>query len=717
MIRRSVGLALVAALVAIALPRAARADVTGIGVPDLVELQIQDANGNFKAPATDQDRLFYFNRAHCECALAGATNGTQFKLRLHIKDKPATSFDSSAPFWSGSSCEDATLRAQCEETQTAVAHYDTDLVSTTTDYGFSLLELMSPSHTKMHTTCPSKDAGTGTITLLVDTAGNGTLEKVTGFDVKYDTKAPDLPGSPVAVGGEGAIDITFDPPTSTTDLLYYQALCSLAGTGTVVPTAKVPAAGARYRTAFQLCSSTAEDVTFRDVQVPNSDGKTSTALDTLDAGFLCGEAAGTATDVRIEGLVNGTAYNVILLAIDKYGNAGAIRFVGSVTPVPVTDFWEDEQGQGSQVESGFCLISDTYGDGGPLTDAMRSFRDDTLASNGLGRAFTSFYYAHVAWIGEYARAWWPLRIVLAVVLLPFVLLAIAWHALTLPGLLAVFAAAWWLRRRRRRAVPRAVLASAAGLAILIGSGAARAQTDDDWDAAAIDETEVTIDVPKWVVGVKLGPYVPDIDRQFQQQTGKTTRPYHEMFGGYNLVPMVDIDRVVWDGFGQVTVGGSIGFLTKTAHAFANGSTPGGMDRPRSDGDSNSFRMIPMALLAGYRFTYLDDQWGVPIVPYARGGLAYYAWWVKAPNSNLAYVEEGGTRQTGIGASLGLQGAVGISIRAERIDPDSASSMRQGGISHAAFYGELQAGWVDGFGNAKRLSLGDKTWFAGVNFEF
>ena len=60
----------------------------------------------------------------------------------------------------------------------------------------------------------------------------------------------------------------------------------------------------------------------------------------------------------------------------------------------------------------------------------------------------------------------------------------------------------------------------------------------------------------------------------------------------------------------------------------------GTNRPRA-GDTNSFRLIPIGFEAGYRYTQLDDDWGIPIVPYARGGLAYDVWWVNAPSGSFA----------------------------------------------------------------------------------
>src|SRR5205814_8788929 len=102
-----------------------------------------------------------------------------------------------------------------------------------------------------------------------------------------------------------------------------------------------------------------------------------------------------------------------------------------------------------------------------------------------------------------------------------------------------------------------------------------------------------------------------------------------------------------------------------------------------------------------------------------GGLAYYIWWITAPNGNYARIcDENGENcgNKALGASLGLRGAVGLAIRAERIDASAAMSMRNSGIQHAGIYGELSLAKVDGFGPDKKLSVGAATWLAGVDFE-
>jgi hypothetical protein len=328
-------------------------------------------------------------------------------------------------------------------------------------------------------------------------------------------------------------------------------------------------------------------------------------------------------------------------------------------------------------------------------------------------------------------------VLFGVVLLPFVLIALAWHVLTLPGLVLLLAAAWWLRRRRgRRAGARGrIAAAAAGLAAcVLATGAAHAQSDEFWtDTGEIVDgsTDLGPVEPSWIVGLQLGPYVPGIDAQFHDQAKgfDSYYPYRHMFGGANFMPELEVDRVVAHAYGQITAGGSIGFLDKKAHPYVDKTVPGG-DRPIVDTDYNTFRMLPLTAQAGYRFTYLDDRFGIPIVPYAKGGLAYYLWWMQAPSGNFSYVGDDnchpaptapakgcGDKEKAAGGSMGLIGSIGLSLRAERIDTDAAHSMQDSGIMHAGFYAELQASWVDTFGSKNRLSVGDATWFAGVNFEF
>jgi hypothetical protein len=485
----------------------------------------------------------------------------------------------------------------------------------------------------------------------------------------------------------------------------------------------------------------------------------------LDPALVCGEAnTGTARSLRIGGLKNGVKYKVALLAIDAFGNVAATYFSSTITPKPAIDLWEDLNNRDSAIDGG-CLLATTYGDQGPLTQALRAFRDDTLGRTRAGRALTAAYYAS---IGALRVESWPARVGAGIALAPLVAVALGWHFLTLPGLAALVALAALATRRararRRRAATtagstdrlrppggrRALAAAAAGLAAALCVATPRAARADEfapyWEEPRDD---ANFDEParvRWHAGLRVGPYIPDIDLQFPRNEVTGLGPYEAMFGDwyttdgvddggaprvvrkrarvYQVLPMLDVDRIVWDRVGQLGVGGSAGYMQKRAYAYADGTDEDDPMRLRSTAARNTFRLIPLAATVTYRMTYLDDRWGIPIVPYVRAGLSYYLWWITAPNGNVAKVCDGGAsagsecadEDRALGATAGVQASAGIAIRAERVDAGAARSMRTSGIQHAGFYAEVFWGRVDGFGSETKLWVGDTTWFAGINFE-
>jgi hypothetical protein len=199
-------------------------------------------------------------------------------------------------------------------------------------------------------------------------------------------------------------------------------------------------------------------------------------------------------------------------------------------------------------------------------------------------------------------------------------------------------------------------------------------------------------------------------------TGVPTRHKQHV---YQILPMLDVDRIVWRGFGQVGVGGSLGYMQKSAYAYASGSSEDDGEMRLRSADKNTFRLIPLAATVTYRLTYADERWGIPVIPYVRAGLAYYMWWMSGSNGTSKVCDETNPSSCdkAYGGTPGVQASAGLAVRAERVDAAAARSMRNSGIQHAGFYGEVFWGRVDGFGSSSRLWVGDTTWFAGANFEF
>ncbi len=710
------------------------------------EIRLPDAVG-FKVPGTTLERDRYFNRASCLCS---KNTSRLFAAHLTFTGDPPAGLNETVQIFTGAGCDDPQLRPMQCGPRDSEGNVDSEKVPTeSVDSGIDVVlavdELIDPDGDGG---CPEEEAE-GTIWAIIDANNDNDIEDKPTTTVAFDTKPPPLPPSfTVAVGGEAAIQLAWRVPTANVaDIEYWQVLCAHQDVaGNARPAFDAPTHEARYQRTddADLCDtpeSLLEIETLAvqptDEAVPDPpDASLLAPLKAFDPAYICGEVNGDASGIRIEGLENNEPYQFVLVGVDRVGNYAGATIEGTVTPVPAVDFWEDLHGDGSDVEGGLCLVTAVYGEGGgpggAITSALRGFRDQTLASSAAGRWLTAAYYDHVAPLGALAQGSIAARVVFAIVLLPLVALALAWQLLTLPGLLlaVALAVAWRRSRRRGKSAPwlRPALGALAALLVLAPATAhAQASFDPYWeDDVDFDEHSPT-DV-QWHAGVKLGPYVPAIDAQSGGDA------YEEMFGGYAILPVFELDRIlVHVRGGQLGVGGSVGFFGKSAHPFLEvDPTPRDDVRDRSEGDETKFRMVPMAAHVVYRLTLLDDEWGIPVVPYLRGGLAYYLWWVRAPSGKLARVYEDAdgmscdpadpdasdcTANRALGGSLGVQGSIGLAVRAEQIDPSSAGSMRSSGIYHAGFYAELQLAKVDGFGSDTKLSLGDTTWFAGIDFEF
>jgi hypothetical protein len=717
-------------------------------------------NGKFFEPqAGSSDLLHYFNLAHCNCAKAnlGKPN-TVGTFNYLVRETGLSGVHFGVDFWAGTSCDDPTHRTggsspTCVQFDSS-PDIDNSLYPGGVYKNFNLYQVVNGTQTTVD--CLTLDNANNSIFALVDTAAGstnynysasqvvGTLNGETTTVSGTDTKPPPLPTAKLkATPNENEIDISWTPPTdNNTDIAYYQALCAIDEPDT--PPARSQTHSPQYVTTQATCPGTDIPMVELPTPTPLDNGEAEVtmpggAFGALDAKYICGQASsGTANSLQIKGLENGTAYQVILVSIDLHGNFSATYFDHTITPHLVTDFWEDLHDHGSQAQGGLCLLAETYGNDSALTRALRSFRDDTLGGSQAGRWLGRAYYATLARLGAYVHGSIALRALAAVALAPLVAFALLWHWLGLPVMLGVLAAAWWYRRRRRGAarrfpvqLGRRALGAAAGLGLIVlGAGSAHAGGGyqpywEDSDPTRQSEQEQVppgdSSLVEWHAGVRIGPYTPDIDNQLNQHPG----PFEQMFGTkQHLLTMLDVDRFLWTDFGQVGVGVSLGYWQKTARAF--GALMDGTPTTTRDASAhNALRLVPVALTATYRFTWFDDNYGVPVVPYVRGGFSYYVWWISI-NDHFARVCNGGGIEPSciggmpnkaLGASLGVQGSIGLAIRAERIDASAAMSMQQSGIQHAGIYGELSLAKVDGFGSDSKLSVGDRTWFAGVDFEF
>jgi len=65
---------------------------------------------------------------------------------------------------------------------------------------------------------------------------------------------------------------------------------------------------------------------------------------------------GTSSTFLVKGLLDGVNYNVVIAAVDNFGNVGPPSGIACGIPAPVNDFWKDYRNAGGQAGGGFCAL-------------------------------------------------------------------------------------------------------------------------------------------------------------------------------------------------------------------------------------------------------------------------------------------------------------------------------------------------------------------------
>ena len=184
-------------------------------------------------------------------------------------------------------------------------------------------------------------AKTSTVNCAGLTAGSTTLWAVVAQDGAALAFAPAValsvitatvaaPTAVSALAANGGIQVSWTPPADTSLVAGYQVLC-------------LPRPAAAAIAGYETCGLT----TSVDAGID---------LTPADITELCNaEVSATTTQVRLSGLVNGTAYTVAVIAIDPSGGVSALSPPATATPGPTTGFY-DKYKQAGGAASG-CAIA------------------------------------------------------------------------------------------------------------------------------------------------------------------------------------------------------------------------------------------------------------------------------------------------------------------------------------------------------------------------
>jgi hypothetical protein len=245
---------------------------------------------------------------------------------------------------------------------------------------------------------------------------------------------------------------------------------------------------------------------------------------------------------------------------------------------------------------------------------------------------------------------------------------------------------------------------------------------------------------RFAVELKFGPYSPNIDASagvhgtpfadlFPPNTGKTRPPGR-------LLTQVEFDyQFLHRWFGNFAIGNSVGFYRRTSHSFAyntdpttgNPTTACSTSGPAGDtcvrsGDTTALNVVPLSIMAVYRFDYLARRWKIPFVPYVKIGLAYYIWWIENGGGFLSIAQftppGSSSSQGGWGGTVGWTANPGGAFLLDVLDPAAARTIdAELGINHTYLFCEFNYADISGFGAANKLNLSDTTLNAGIAFEF
>jgi hypothetical protein len=182
---------------------------------------------------------------------------------------------------------------------------------------------------------------------------------------------------------------------------------------------------------------------------------------------------------------------------------------------------------------------------------------------------------------------------------------------------------------------------------------------------------------------------------------------------YGSLPMllgeVEFDYQVFQKFGTIAVGVSAGYAEKFAKAFVSGTE-------QRSGESTGLRVVPIKVLAIYRFDLTWLRWDVPLVPYIKGGVVGMPWWITKGADVESYLGKAGA-----GTRFGLVGVVGLSLTLDFLDRRLARDFDSSvGVNHSYLFAEFALQDLSLFNaasNTAPIDFSTKHFTFGLGFEF
>ena len=249
--------------------------------------------------------------------------------------------------------------------------------------------------------------------------------------------------------------------------------------------------------------------------------------------------------------------------------------------------------------------------------------------------------------------------------------------------------AMWLIRRRRR------LLLGGSLVALMVAGAGEAHAGRP--SSPVDST----------LDLRFGSWKPAIDKEASLGTPK---PFAQIFDGDDLFYFEGVyGRELLRGVGSLGLNLSLGY---------GGVAGKSLDLDgASSGDTTTFRMVPLRLGAFYRFDWLQERFGVPVVLSGEAGLTSIQWWTASEGGISDYETEAGVRSVGSGETHGWHAGATAYLLLDTFAPGMAMNFdADSGVNNSYLFVNFMQTEADDFGSKTSWSLSDTTTLFGIGFE-
>ncbi len=236
-------------------------------------------------------------------------------------------------------------------------------------------------------------------------------------------------------------------------------------------------------------------------------------------------------------------------------------------------------------------------------------------------------------------------------------------------------------------------AAAAGLAVVALAAATPARAESTQESA---------------IELKLGTYTPQIDSE-AALGGRT--PYRDFFKNNSILLFeAEYDYQFFHAFGSLALGFSAGY----GEIYGHGIYSQGPNKGATSGDQTALKIVPVHVLAVYRFDVLALRYHIPLVPFVKLGVDPDLYEITNGSGGQS-VDAAGRK--GIGVDYGWEGDLGLAFMLDVLDPDLARDFDLDvGINHSYLFGEWSYTNVNDFGG-KALILSDQFFKFGIALEF